>query len=85
MHALRLSPSPPRRACFVYPIYPPNPSGSSSRICVFKTMLYTLAFSSVNTKLVLRSSPLSASNISADGVALSSESNADICAREDTC
>jgi hypothetical protein len=36
-------------------------------------MLYTLAFNSVNTKLVFLSNPLNASKISADGVDASSD------------
>ena len=48
---------------------------SSSPICCCNTMLYTLAFSSVKTKLVFLSNPLSASNISAEGFAARSETS----------
>lgn len=57
------SPSPPCAPA------PAPPSSSSPRICCCNTMLYTLAFSSVNTKLVFLSKPLNASRISAEGVA----------------
>lgn len=40
---------------------------ASSPICCCSTMLYTLAFSNVNTRLVFLSRVLSPSKISADG------------------
>jgi hypothetical protein len=61
---------------------PPSPSLSPSPpscICWFSTMLYTLALSSVNTRLVLRSSPRRPSRIAALGASLSSASSVDIC------
>lgn len=48
----------------------PSPSTPSSpKISCCSTILYTLAFNSVNTVVVLRSSPRSASKISAEGFA----------------
>lgn len=59
---------------------PPSPSRPSSpKISCCKTMLYTLAFSSVNTVVVFRSRPLSASRISAEGFEASSARIPDSC------
>lgn len=59
------------------PTLPPS-APSSPNICCCSTMLYTLAFNSVNTRLVLRSRPLSASRISGLGFADSSAKMVDI-------
>ena len=66
-----------RPAPKIYTPIPPSPRCSSPKISCCSTMEYTLALSSVNTVVVFRSSPLSASKISADGFEASSASKLD--------
>ena len=59
------------------PLPPPTPSPSSLYICCCRTILYTLALSSVHTRLVFRSSNRKPSRISAVGLSAREERDVD--------